>query len=64
MRKLSQVLLVIAGCMALCFGVVSLVVGLLHGLGYITLAALSAPGPSVGLVVGGLALMLGAKKLV
>ena len=61
-RKLVQVLLILGGCLAICFAFVSIAMGVLFAQGVVAQDAILPLSGNLGLIGGGLVLMLVAKK--
>jgi len=61
-RKLIQVVLILAGCLAICFAVVSLIVAGLFANGFVEQNAVLSLSTNLALIAGGLAAMLAAQK--
>ena len=61
-RKLIQVVAILAGCLAICFALISLIVAGLFANGVIEQNAALSLSTNLALIAGGLAAMLGAKK--
>ncbi len=61
--KLFQVVLILAGCMAICFGLLSIAMAGLFAQGLVQTNAILPLSSNLILAVGGLIAMLGAKKI-
>ncbi len=61
--KLFQVVLILAGCMAICFGLLSIIVAGLFAQGLVQTNAILPLTSNLVLLIGGLIAMVSAKKL-